>query len=61
MDSDREAHVRATRLIAVLSYQFVYEAGHWRFVPDDQAMRDYRTKTPKQMAAARRAQVGCAN
>jgi hypothetical protein len=58
MDSDREAHVRATRLIAVLSYQFMYEGGHWRFVPDDQAMRDYRTKTPKQMAAARRARDG---
>jgi len=34
-----------TRIVAVLTYQFVYESGHWRFVPDAQAMHDYRTKT----------------
>lgn len=61
LDSDREAHVRVSRLgIAVISYQFVYEAGHWRFVPDAESMRDYRTKTVQQMAADRRAQGGCA-
>ncbi len=59
MDSDREAHVRVTRLVAIHTYRFVYEDGHWRFVPDDQAMRDYRTKTLKQMVTKVRAQGGC--
>jgi hypothetical protein len=60
MDSDHEAHVRVSRLaIAVASYQLVYEAGHWRFVPPTDSMRDYRTKTEQKMAAERRAQVGC--
>lgn len=60
MDSDREAHVRATRLIAVFTYQFVYESGHWRFVPTAESMRDYRTKTVEQMANEHRAQGACA-
>ena len=59
MDSDRSAHVRVSRLIAVFTYRFVYEAGRWRFVPDADSMRDYRTKTVEQMAAERRAQGGC--
>jgi hypothetical protein len=59
MDSDHEAHVRVTRIIAVLSYRFVYESGHWRFVPDDQAMRDFRTKTVEQMVKDLREQGGC--
>jgi hypothetical protein len=45
--------------IAVASYQFVYEAGHWRFVPPRDSMRDYRTKTVQKMATERRAQGGC--
>lgn len=59
MDSDRHAHVRASRLIAMLTYRFVYEAGRWRFVPTPESMRDYRTKTVKEVAAERRAQGGC--
>jgi hypothetical protein len=59
MDSDHEAHVRVSRLIATRTYRFVYESGHWRFVPDADAMRDYRTKTVEQLARARRAQGGC--
>jgi hypothetical protein len=59
MDSDHEAHVRVTRLIAVLTYQFVYESGHWRFVPTAESMRDYHTKTVEQVANERRAQGGC--
>lgn len=59
MNSDGTARVRATRLIAVLSYQFAYEAGHWRFVPDAESMRDYRTKTVQQMAQEHRAQGAC--
>jgi hypothetical protein len=60
LDNDHEAHVRASRMgIAVQSFQFVYESGHWRFVPLPDAMNDYRTKTINQMAADRRAQGGC--
>lgn len=53
------ARVRASRLIAVLSYRFVYEAGHWRFVPTADNMRNYRTKTVQQITAERRAEGGC--
>lgn len=59
MDSDREAHVRVVRLIAVFTYRFVYEAGHWRFVPEADSMRDYRTKSIEQMVAEHRAQGAC--
>lgn len=60
MDSDHEAHVRVSRLgIAVMSYQFAYEDGHWRYVPTPESMNNYRTKTVQQMAADRRAQGGC--
>lgn len=61
MDSDREAHVRVSRMaIAVMTYQFVYESGRWRFVPAPEAMNDYRTKTVKEITQERRATGGCA-
>lgn len=60
MDSDHEAHVRVSRMgIAVMAYQFVYEGGHWRFVPTAESMSDYHTKTVKQITQERRSQGGC--
>jgi hypothetical protein len=59
MDSPTQAHVRASRLIAMLSYEFTYEDGHWRFVPPPENMRDYRTKTVEQVAAEHRAAGAC--
>ncbi|GAA0318531.1 hypothetical protein GCM10010151_05470 [Actinoallomurus spadix] len=60
MDSAHAAHVRVSRMgIAVMSYQFAYEGGHWRFRPTTESMKDYRTKTIQRMAADRRARGGC--
>ncbi|GAA4514745.1 hypothetical protein GCM10023191_083700 [Actinoallomurus oryzae] len=61
MDSNHSARVRVTRLIAVITYQFVYENGHWRFQPPADNMRDYRTKTVQQMASEHRAAGACAS
>lgn len=36
------AKVRVSRSIAVFSYTFLYEEGQWRFVPDKDALADYR-------------------
>jgi hypothetical protein len=60
LDNDHQAHVRVSRLgLAVATYHLVYEAGHWKFIPDAQAMSDYRSKTVEEMAADQRAQGGC--
>lgn len=60
LDNDHQAHVRVSRLgLAVATYQFTYEAGHWRFIPDPRAMSDYRSKTIEEMAQDQRAQGGC--
>ncbi|GAA4522535.1 hypothetical protein GCM10023191_101910 [Actinoallomurus oryzae] len=60
LDSAYEAHVRVSRLgLAVASYVFTYESGHWKFIPDARAMSDYRTKSVEQMARDQRAQGGC--
>ncbi|MDN3359726.1 hypothetical protein [Actinomadura sp. DC4] len=59
MDSDHEAHVRVTRAIVVLTYRFVYEAGHWRYVPTDEAMHDFRTKTVEKMVSDLKQKGGC--
>lgn len=59
MDGRDRARVRATRLIAVLAYEFVYENGHWRFVPTAESMRDFRTKTVEQTAREHRAAGAC--
>lgn len=60
LDNDHQAHVRVSRLgLAVATYEFVYEAGHWRFIPDARAMSDYRTKSVEEMARDQRAAGGC--
>jgi hypothetical protein len=60
MGSGGEAQVRVSRLgLADASYRFVYESGHWRFVPTAQAMNDYSTKKVEQIASDERAQGGC--
>ncbi|MGH3388826.1 MAG: hypothetical protein ACRDOO_08100 [Actinomadura sp.] len=54
------AKVRFSRIIGVFSYKFVYEDGHWRFVPDADAMRDYRIGDVRKIAARARAEGRCA-
>ena len=56
----KSAVVRAQRLIALVSFRFVYEGGQWRFVPPASDLRDYRTKTPAQIAAEARKSGSCA-
>jgi hypothetical protein len=56
----KSAIVRAQRSIALISFHFVYEGGQWRYVPSAANLRDYRTKTPAQLAAGLRKDGGCA-
>jgi len=54
------AHVEVARLIAIFTYDFRYEDGRWRYVPDQQAQADYKSKTVDQMVAEKRAAKACA-
>jgi hypothetical protein len=56
----KSAVVRAQRSIALISFRFVYEGGQWRYVPSAANLRDYRTKTPAQLAAGLRKDGACA-
>ncbi|WP_067174680.1 hypothetical protein [Microtetraspora niveoalba] len=54
------ADVQVAHLFSAFTYQFAYEGGRWRYIPDEQAQAAYRSETVDQMAAARRAAKGCA-
>ncbi|OPG09293.1 hypothetical protein [Microbispora sp. GKU 823] len=54
------ADVRVNRLIVSFTYQFRYEGGRWRYIPDQQAQADYKTKNVDQMVAEKRAARTCA-
>ncbi|MGI5485762.1 hypothetical protein [Microtetraspora malaysiensis] len=55
------ADVQVAQLLAEFTYQFRYEGGRWRYIPEQQAQTDYTSKTVDQMAADRRASRGCAD
>lgn len=57
---DDVANVEVARLIAAFTYQFRYENGRWRYVPDAQAQADYR-KPIEQLASEKRAAGACAS
>lgn len=54
------ANVAVTRLIGSFTFQFHYEDGRWRYIPDQQALADYRAKSVEQMAAEKQAAQACA-
>ncbi|WP_433419834.1 hypothetical protein ACQP1V_06445 [Microtetraspora malaysiensis] len=60
LDGD-DADVQVTQLLAAFTYQFRYEGGRWRYIPEQQAQADYTSKTVDEMAAERRASRGCAD
>jgi hypothetical protein len=53
------AKVRYSLLATLVSFDFVYEAGRWRFVPAPEAMREYRIGDVKKIAAKARAEGRC--
>ncbi|GII79079.1 hypothetical protein Sru01_40610 [Sphaerisporangium rufum] len=55
------AKVQVTRLIAAFTYDFRYENGRWRFVPEAETQAEYRSKTVEQMVAEKQAAGTCAN
>ncbi|GII88290.1 hypothetical protein Ssi03_62800 [Sphaerisporangium siamense] len=55
------AKVQVTRLIGAFTYDFKYEDGRWRFIPEAETQADYRSKTVEQLAAEKQASRTCAN
>ncbi|ETK36775.1 hypothetical protein [Microbispora sp. ATCC PTA-5024] len=53
------AHVTAARSIATFVYDFQYERGVWRFVPDADQQKEYRTKSVDQIVREERAAGLC--
>lgn len=53
------AKVTAARSIATFTYDFVYERGAWRFVPDAEQQQEYRTKSIDQIVREERAAGVC--
>lgn len=41
LEGTDKAVVNVSRLNVLFSYTMTYEGGHWRYQPDDDAMRDY--------------------